>query len=56
MVSPLSKKEGWLKAGVVGINKVYPSMKKEIHFFTYHLPLRGLTPSDSPVIGGEQPS
>ena len=32
MTSPLSTKEGWLKAGVVGINKVYPSMKKEIYF------------------------
>jgi hypothetical protein len=24
-------------------------------FFSYHLPLRVLTPSGSPVIGGEQP-
>jgi hypothetical protein len=41
MVSPPSKK-GWLKAGVVGINKVYPSIKKGDSFFYLPPPLRGL--------------
>ena len=44
------------KDGVVGETKFFLSYWWQAYVFTYHLPLRGLTPSDSPVIGGEQPS
>ena len=42
--SPPFGKEGCPKGGVVGRDKVYSLflLKRYIHYFSYHLPLRGL--------------
>ncbi|MEF8806328.1 MULTISPECIES: hypothetical protein, partial [Bacteroides] len=44
------------KDGVVGKSRSLLFSNIWIYIFTYHLPLRGLIPSTSSVIGGEQPS